>query len=1124
MHKILRKRILRDLRSNITRYFALFSLIILGMYMIVGMVGAAENIIRTVRRGEAINQLEDGSFTVFIPLEDSAAADLKEKGITLEQMFYLDYLMTDESTLRIFQNRENINRIDLVEGVLAQVEGEIVLEKHYAEAKDLQVGDTIKIAGEAFTLTGIGTTPDYDLVLEKDTDSSADGRNFGTAFVCREQYQQMKDSGNAEKSEEYAYSYRLNDSMTNDELKDYLCDLDFDEEEVEDAYFQEMLGDVLSTKNDMQDGISALRDGAQTMRDGLSELADYNQELNDGITAIMDSYLESAGEELNSLGNNTALTESNYEQVIQGIMAGNGLLKEQLESTLTGLNGVAEYKDAITAYTQGVDSALEGTGSLNEGTGTLSEGLNTLVENNDTLKNGAVQIFASRLAEASEALSGYGITLTADDYQETLTSLIGSAESTGNTELADQLTAALTGLNSLKEFQDGVTAYADGAAAIQEGAGTLAEGTGTLKDGLGTLAGYNQTLISGASQLLSMLLTQVEEQLKESGIEANLTEANYQSVLTNLMGSQGDNKVREQLQSALDGLNGLKTYQEGIADYTEAVSEAADGSEELLDGIIELQEKTNEVIDEYFDIDVDNLTKFVEKENNPRIEASINDVLINKYVGMIAGVIVMILFTFVISVFVVHGIEREYEVIGALYALGVKKEQLSRHYLTLPVVITLLGGLIGTLLGFSSLGTGYFSQESTTYFSIPEIINYYPWFLIVYGMIMPPVIAVIVNILVINKKLSHPPLRLLRNEQAQQQTGTVELKKMSYVRKFQIRQFLREIRSSFAVIAGMFISLLIMMLGINCQALCDNLTEQNLRDSTYQYMYTFKYPESDVPTGGEACYMESLNKEVYGYDLDVTLLGIDEDNPYFDFQVEKGKNKAAVSQSAATKFNLKEGDDLILKDEINERNYAFTVDKIVPYSIGLYVFMDVSSMRELFDQEDDYYNVVLADEYLDIEAGRLYGVITKESIEKSSEIFSEMLFTMIIMMIGIALIIFVIVMYLMMKVMLDRSAYNISLMKVFGYRKKEIKRLYLDGNFIMVSLSALICIPVSKLVIDALYPYFISNVSMGLDLSLRWYMYIIIYGAIILCYFLINKLLVHRINKMHPAEILKNRE
>ena len=37
--------------------------------------------------------------------------------------------------------------------------------------------------------------------------------------------------------------------------------------------------------------------------------------------------------------------------------------------------------------------------------------------------------------------------------------------------------------------------------------------------------------------------------------------------------------------------------------------------------------------------------------------------------------------------------------------------------------------------------------------------------------------------------------------------------------------------------------------------------------------------------------------------------------------------------------------------------------------------------------------------------------------------------------------IFAVVMYLMMKVMIDRCAFHISMVKVFGYRTKEIKKL-----------------------------------------------------------------------------------
>lgn len=119
---------------------------------------------------------------------------------------------------------------------------------------------------------------------------------------------------------------------------------------------------------------------------------------------------------------------------------------------------------------------------------------------------------------------------------------------------------------------------------------------------------------------------------------------------------------------------------------------------------------------------------------------------------------------------------------------------------------------------------------------------------------------------------------------------------------------------------------------------------------------------------------------------------------------------------------------------------------------------------------------------------------------------------------------FMIVMYLMMKVMIDRSAFSISLMKVFGYRRREIRRLYLDGNFYVILLGAVICVPLAKWSMDLVYPYCIANVAIGMDLKFTPQIYIMIYGGILLCYMVINFLLVGRLNKLVPAEVLKNRE
>ena len=84
-------------------------------------------------------------------------------------------------------------------------------------------------------------------------------------------------------------------------------------------------------------------------------------------------------------------------------------------------------------------------------------------------------------------------------------------------------------------------------------------------------------------------------------------------------------------------------------------------------------------------------------------------------------------------------------------------------------------------------------------------------------------------------------------------------------------------------------------------------------------------------------------------------------------EVSQLKNEIVISSAAAQKFGVKVGEKLVLSDEVNERDYAFTVKDIVSFTSGVYVFLDRDVMQELFDQEDDYYNVVFADHALDID-------------------------------------------------------------------------------------------------------------------------------------------------------------
>lgn len=1087
MQRILSKRVLRDIRENLLRYLALFFLVALVMYMVVAIVGAAETIMQGTKESGRLHHREDGQFGVFVPLTDGEIAQITEKGVTLQRDFSMDFHL-GQSTLRVYQARENVDLFVSSQGSEVPAQGEILLEQHYAEKHELGLGDTLTVGGRDFTVTGIGSTPDYDAAYEKTSDTTVDSNLFGVGFVTAQDYEALKAGGENFRTEDYTYTYLLNDAMTDQELKELLQSFELDRSKVTDTYFLEMLADAEETKNDIQDGIRELLDGVNELADGVDELAEHNAELTDAADTLFDAMLEQVNDSLKDAGVEVTLTSSNYEQQLNTMIANphayTASIRQDLQEAKKSLEELQEYKDGIKAYTDGVNAASDGSGKLVVGMGQITA-------NSDALNQGADAIFNAILGMVNEQLQA-------------------------------QLSTVKSQLDTVAQFRDGVKTYT-------KGVGEASIGSQQLFCGLSTLYTASETVVDGTDAVVDALIDMVEAQLKESDITVDLTSDNYKEELDRLMaeGSSVDVKLKDSLNDAKDTLADLEDFREGIIDYTDAVDEIADGSRELRDGVQELQDETDDMIEEYFAFDIDNLTQFLIAADNPRIDAAAGDVVINRFAGILAGIILMVLFTYVISVFVIHNIEKESSVIGALYALGVTRGQLLFHYLLNPLLISFLGGAVGCILGFSEYGTGWQMGDSIAYYSLPPMRIVTPGYLLFYSLIMPPVTAAVVNYLVINKKLKCTALSLLRNEQTAGKAGRIQnmnLGNMKFLLRFQIRQMLREIRSAFAVVIGMFICLLILMMSIDCVVLCINFGNACLEETKYAYMYTYKYPTEDVPEGGIPAYVENLKKEAYGYNLDVTVLGIDDDNPYFPIVTADKKNEIVISSAAAQKFGVKVGDKLVLSDEVNERDYAFTVKNIVNFTSGVYVFLDRDVMQELFDQEDDYYNVVFADHALDIDNGRLYATVSKENVEESSQIFTDMMGPMVVMLVAISALIFMIVMYLMMKVMIDRSAFSISLMKVFGYRRREIRRLYLDGNFYVILLGALICVPLAKWSMDLVYPYCIANVAIGMDLKFTPQIYIMIYGGIWLCYMVINFLLVGRMNKLVPAEVLKNRE
>ncbi len=626
--------------------------------------------------------------------------------------------------------------------------------------------------------------------------------------------------------------------------------------------------------------------------------------------------------------------------------------------------------------------------------------------------------------------------------------------------------------------------------------------------------------------------------------------ADYSSVkdtyIKGLSAEQSSSK--ENFAQAVQGLkNGAAALADGIDKMAEAVPGADSEIKKLRDGAWELYAGIGLMNDGFSNDDDANkqtiLSSFGEAKYNIRINDAVDDSQIGKQAAMVVGVFLIILLVYMLAIFVCGTIERERSIIGTLYALGYSRKEILSHYMKIPMTTAALGALFGALGGF--LLTDTMAESSAGLYSFPEITHVFPPYLLAYAIGLPLAASYFINRYVISKKLNLPPLKMMR--EAPQGSGrfNVKLNNMSFGTKYKIRQFLRELPGNITLFFGISVSVLLIMFSLSCYSSIKGYIDGITDDINYNYMYILRNPVTDLPKNVPVGYTRGfyVNYPMTGGEMGVTLLGIDRDNPYFGFAggLSEDCDKIYMSDSARIKFGYKPGDNIILRDNSEDKLYAFEIAGEIKYGNGLYFFMNTDAMRKVFglnyfDKKDlkngqrppksdsFYYNTVFSDKKLSFKHNMMMAELSKAEMKNGADKFMTLMWDMIIMMIAVSIIIFFGVMYLLMKLEIDRASFSISLLKALGYDEKTVNSFYLSGSFYVMLMSIFIGIPICRVIVKAAYPFCISNVNAGFEATLTPIQYVIIVLIILLTYFAVRYMLVRYLSKIKMTEILKNRE
>lgn len=196
MKNPLSKRYLRELKSEWGKYLALFLFFTIIIGFCSGFLVADGSCKSAYDNSFEKYNIENGHFVLTDSISDGLKEELEEKeDITIYPMFYKDKEIAKEHTIRLYKMRDDVNKADLMDGEYPKADDEIVIDRLYAENNEIAIGDTMKIEGKKYKVTGGVALSDYSALFKNNTDMMFDANKFTVALVTEHAFDKFGDAG-----------------------------------------------------------------------------------------------------------------------------------------------------------------------------------------------------------------------------------------------------------------------------------------------------------------------------------------------------------------------------------------------------------------------------------------------------------------------------------------------------------------------------------------------------------------------------------------------------------------------------------------------------------------------------------------------------------------------------------------------------------------------------------------------------------------------------------------------------------------------------------------------------------------------------------------------------------------
>ena len=835
--------------------------------------------------------------------------------------------------------------------------------------------------------------------------------------------------------------------------------------------------EIIAGQQQIESTRTQLNAQKQQITDGLSQVSAGEAQLQDGISA-----LESAKAQLTELQSQLEIVRASYNAALENPDAS----QEEIDILAAQVSALEEQEAAVSQQIQASEAQIESQrqqlaatrSELESGLAAVEDGLSQLSQKESELNAGREQITAGQ----AEIDAGW---IQIQEQENTLAASKAEIEA-GEQELEKgqkQLKAAKKKLNKAqKEIDSNAETLAAGQAELDANVAKLNDSEAQYASGLEQ---YN----SGARQIAEneAKLTSGEQEIAEN--EAKLADGEKEIADNEKKLADGEKEITDNEKKLQDAAKDLKKGEKDLAD---GKKEYEDAKKDAEDEIAENQQKLNDAKKELEDLEMPEWM-VTDREDLPEYTDYGDNADRLRNIGQVFPVIFFLVAALISLTTMTRMVEEQRTQIGTLKALGYKKSAIAAKYICYAFFATLLGSVLGMLIGEKIIPYIIITAYGIMYHNVANTISidYQPGFALI-ASAASVVCTVGATLFASGKELQETPASLMRPPAPKEgkrvllERLTFIWKHLSFSWKSTIRNLFRYKKRLIMTVFGIAGSMGLMLVGFGIQDSISDIAAIQYRELQHydgmviedsdateeEHAELFEYMKENeqiahcnrvqmtkisAPKGSSSVSIylfvpESLSE----FAKDVTLKNRITGETY-----ELTDEGAAISEKTASLLGLKVGDMIPLKK--GDKEYKVRVAVITENYMSHYLYMTPRVYEQTFGEMPEYENIVFTmqedcKDDLEMAGTRILANPGALSISYTSSLASQvdrMLSTLdaviLVLIVSAGMLAFV-VLYNLNNINITERQRELATLKVLGFYDGEVSQYVLRENVILTVL------------------------------------------------------------------------